>query len=102
MLWILHKFGIELFVFYAGIFVTIFTLLMMVIYPLVIEPLYNHFEPIEDNILKKDIEAVAKDCNYPISNIEVVDGSTRSAHSNAYQQGFGKVKKIVLFDTLLE
>lgn len=102
LLWILNKFGIELFVFYAGIFVTIFIMLMMVIYPLVIDPLYNHFEPIEDNKLKKDIEAVAEDCNYPISNIEIVDGSSKSSHSNAYQQGFGKVKKIVLYDSLLE
>lgn len=75
---------------------------MIVLAPLVIMPLFNKFDPIEDNLLKRDIEALATDCKYPVSNIEVVDGSKRSGHSNAFQYGFGKIKKIVVFDTLLD
>jgi len=45
---------------------------------------------------------LAEECKYPVSKIEVCDGSKRSGHSNAYQYGFGKIKKIVLFDTLLD
>ena len=87
---------------YAGLFITVFMLIIIVIAPLVIMPLFNKFDPIEENLLKKDIEALATDCKYPVSNIEVVDGSKRSGHSNAFQYGFGKIKKIVIFDTLLD
>ena len=92
----------ENFFFYAGLFITVFMLIMIVLAPLVIMPLFNKFDPIEDNLLKRDIEALATDCKYPVSNIEVVDGSKRSGHSNAFQYGFGKIKKIVVFDTLLD
>ena len=100
-LWIINKFGIEKFVIYAGIFITVLIAIFMILIPLVIMPLFNKYEPIDDNPLKQDIEALAKECKYPVSKIEVVDGSTRSNHSNAFQYGFGKIKKIVLFDTLL-
>jgi STE24 endopeptidase len=87
---------------YAGLFITFFMLIIIVLAPLVIMPLFNKFDPIEENLLKRDIEALAIDCKYPVSNIEVVDGSKRSGHSNAFQYGFGKIKKIVIFDTLLD
>lgn len=101
-LWIISKFGIEMFVFYAGIFITVFVAIFMILVPLFIMPLFNKFEPIEENQLKQDIVALAEECKYPVSKIEIVDGSKRSGHSNAFQYGFGKIKKIVLFDTLLD
>jgi len=101
-LWIINKFGIDKFVFYAGIFITVFVAIFMILVPIFIMPLFNKYEPIEENQLKRDIWALAKDCKYPVSKIEVVDGSKRSGHSNAFQYGFGKIKKIVLFDTLLD
>jgi len=65
-------------------------------------PLFNKFEPVEENAIKADIEALAKECAYPLSKVEVVDGSKRSSHSNAFQYGIGSIKKVVIFDTLLE
>jgi len=65
-------------------------------------PMFYKFDKLEENSLKDDIEKLATDVNYPLSGIEVIDGSTKSSHSNAYQYGFGKIKKIVLFDTLME
>ena len=56
----------------------------MIIAPICIMPMFNKFDPIEDNSLKKDIEALTKEINYPLSKIEVVDGSQRSSHSNAF------------------
>ena len=101
LLLIINRTG-EYFYLYAGLFLTVFVLLMMVIAPIIIMPMFNKFDPIEENALKKDIEALASEIDYPLSKIEVVDGSTRSSHSNAFQYGFGKIKKIVIFDTLLE
>jgi len=65
-------------------------------------PMFYNFDKLEENSLKDDIKKLADDVNYPLTGIEVIDGSTKSAHSNAYQYGFGKVKKIVLYDTLIE
>jgi STE24 endopeptidase len=57
---------------------------MMVLAPLVIMPMFNKYDPIEENALKKDIVALAEDVNYPVQKIEVCDGSKRSGHSNAF------------------
>jgi len=65
-------------------------------------PIFNRFDPLEDNALKKDIEELATSVKFPLHKIEMVDGSKRSNHSNAFFYGFGKIKKIVLFDSLLE
>jgi len=91
----------DYFFFYGGLFITVFYIFIIIIAPLVIMPLFNKFDPIENNALKRDIEALAKDCEYPVSHIEIIDGSRRSGHSNAFQYGFGKMKKICIFDTLL-
>ena len=101
LLWIIHKTG-DMFFYWACIFTTIVSLIMIVLFPLVIMPLFNKFSPFEDNVLKKDIEALAKSINFPLTKLEVIDGSKRSGHSNAFFYGLGKFKKIVLFDTLLE
>jgi STE24 endopeptidase len=70
LLWIIDTTG-DMFVLYAGIFITIFVLLIMVLAPLVIMPLFNKFDPIEENLLKQDIVALAEECKYPVSKIEV-------------------------------
>jgi STE24 endopeptidase len=75
---------------------------MITIYPTVIQPLFNKLTPLEDGELKSQIEALASRINFPLKKLFVIDGSKRSSHSNAYFFGFGKNKRIVLFDTLLD
>ena len=78
---------------------------MIAIQPLfvhVIAPMFNKFEPLEEGELRNSIEEFASKVDFPIGRIDVMDGSRRSAHSNAYFSGFGKSRRIALFDTLLE
>ena len=77
-------------------------LLLLVLYPTVIAPLFNKFSPLEDAALKERIEALLARCGFAASGLFVMDGSKRSAHGNAYFTGFGRAKRIVFFDTLLE
>lgn len=78
-----------------------FNLLVMLIFPTWIAPLFNKFTPLEDIPLKDRIENLAKRCDFAIQGLFVMDGSKRSAHGNAYFTGFGKSRRIVFFDTLL-
>ena len=78
-----------------------FNLLMLFIFPTWIAPLFNKFTPLEDVSLKERIDALALRCGFTISGLFVMDGSKRSGHGNAYFTGFGKTKRIVFFDTLL-
>ncbi len=78
-----------------------FQLLMTVLYPLVIAPLFNTFTPLEEGELKTALEQLALKNNFKTKGIFVVDGSKRSSHSNAYFTGFGRARRIVLFDTLI-
>jgi len=78
---------------------------MIAIQPLfvhVIAPMFNKFEPLEEGELRSSIEEFSTKVDFPIGRIDVMDGSRRSAHSNAYFSGFGKSRRIALFDTLLE
>ena len=77
-------------------------LLVLFLYPTVIAPLFNKFTPLEDGSLKQRIEALLERCGFASSGLFVMDGSKRSAHGNAYFTGFGRAKRIVFFDTLLE
>lgn len=77
-------------------------LLLLFLYPTVIAPLFNKFTPLEDPALKARIEALLERCGFASSGLFVMDGSKRSAHGNAYFTGFGRAKRIVFFDTLLE
>jgi len=79
----------------------IMAIVMMTIYPVLIAPLFNKYEPLPDGPLRTKIEALAASLSFPLKKLFVVDGSTRSAHSNAYMYGFFKNKRIVLFDTLI-
>ena len=63
--------------------------------------MFNKFTPLNDGELKSAITKYSKKINFPISRIDVMDGSKRSNHSNAYFTGFGKSKRIALFDTLI-
>ena len=78
-----------------------FQLLMMVLYPSVIAPLFNKFTPLEDAGLKERIEGLMARVGFASKGLFVMDGSKRSAHGNAYFSGFGSNKRIVFFDTLL-
>jgi STE24 endopeptidase len=83
----------------------IITAFMIAIQPLfvhVIAPLFNKFTPLEEGDLRTAIEAFAEKVNFPIARIDMMDGSKRSSHSNAYFSGFGKSRRIALFDTLLD
>lgn len=73
----------------------------MWIYPNFIQPLFNKFEPLQDDELRDKIEDLATNEQFPLTKLFQVDGSTRSSHSNAYFFGFWKNKRIVIYDTLL-
>ena len=78
-----------------------FQLLVMVLYPTVIAPLFNKFEPLTDAALKDRVERLMARCGFAAKGLFVMDGSRRSAHANAYFSGFGPAKRVVFFDTLL-
>ena len=78
-----------------------FNLLIMVLYPTVIAPLFNKFEPLADEVLKTRVQALMQRCGFAAKGLFVMDGSRRSAHGNAYFTGLGASKRVVFFDTLL-
>jgi len=87
---------------YCWMVSTAFILFIQFIAPTWIMPLFNKFQPLEDGELKAKIMAYAGTVHFPIGGIFVMDGSRRSSKSNAFFTGFGKNKRIVLFDTLIE
>ena len=87
---------------YCWIAVTLFSLVMQFIAPTWIMPLFNKFTPLEEGDLRSAIMDYARSVKYPLENLFVMDGSKRSAKSNAFFTGFGKHKRIALFDTLIE
>ncbi|CDR97884.1 CAAX metallo endopeptidase, putative [Babesia bigemina] len=94
--------GGDLFYIYVCIFAAIFYLFMLIIYPDLIAPLFNKFEPLNDDELKKGIEDLAGKLRFPLREIKLMDGSKRSNHSNMYFYGMWWFKKIVMYDTLLK
>ena len=78
-----------------------FNLLILVLYPTVIAPMFNKFEPLADESLKARVQALMTRCGFAAKGLFVMDGSKRSAHANAYFTGFGASKRVVFFDTLL-
>ena len=79
-----------------------FNLLLMVVYPTFIAPLFNKFKPLDDASLKARVTALMQRCGFSAKGLFVMDGSRRSAHANAYFTGFGAAKRVVFFDTLLQ
>ncbi|MBN1482075.1 M48 family peptidase [candidate division KSB1 bacterium] len=82
--------------------VTAISLMISYVAPTWILPLFNKFEPLEDGELKDTILSYARSVDYPLAGVYKIDGSKRSTKSNAFFTGFGKNKRIALFDTLLE
>ncbi len=100
VLWIMESLGSAWWV-YAWAFWLAFSLAAMLLYPTLIAPLFNRFEPMPDSELRRRIEGLLARCGFRSDGLFVMDGSRRSAHGNAYFTGFGKGKRIVFFDTLL-
>jgi STE24 endopeptidase len=80
---------------------TLFQALMLVLYPRLIMPLFNKFTPLPEGELRARLFALAERAGFGVSGIFVMDGSKRSAHANAFFTGFGRLRRIVLFDTLV-
>eukprot|EP00897_Mesotaenium_endlicherianum_P000131 jgi/Mesen1/10118/ME000075S09626 len=87
---------------YLWLFLLAMSLVFMALYPVVIAPLFNKFTPLKEGSLRTEIEALAQSLSFPLKKLYVVDGSTRSSHSNAYMYGFYNSKRIVLYDTLIQ
>ncbi|MFM0163214.1 STE24 endopeptidase [Burkholderia sp. GAS332] len=100
VLWLMNQAG-SLWWLWTWIVWVAFQLLVLILYPSFIAPLFNKFEPLKDEALKSRIEALMKRCGFAAKGLFVMDGSRRSAHGNAYFTGFGAAKRIVFFDTLL-
>jgi STE24 endopeptidase len=79
----------------------VFNLAILVLYPTVIAPLFNKFEPLADESLKLRVQTLMARCGFQAKGLYVMDGSRRSAHANAYFTGMGAAKRVVFFDTLL-
>ncbi len=101
VLWLMGKMGSLWWVYVWLVWIS-FNLLLLFIYPNFIAPLFNKFQPLQDEALKERIDALMKRCGFTSSGLFVMDGSKRSTHGNAYFTGFGKTKRIVFFDTLLQ
>jgi STE24 endopeptidase len=80
----------------------VFNLLILVLYPTVIAPLFNKFKPLDDEALRARVTALMQRCGFAAKGLFVMDGSKRSAHANAYFTGFGAAKRVVFYDTLLK
>jgi STE24 endopeptidase len=99
--WFYYKTGVGFWV-YAWILITLFSIVMNLFYSELIVPLFNKQTPLEEGILREQIQAFASKTGFKLRNIYLIDGSKRSTKANAYFSGFGPKKRIVLFDTLLK
>jgi STE24 endopeptidase len=100
VLWLMRGAGAYwwLFVWFAWM---AFQLLVLVLYPTVIAPIFNRFSPLPAGAARERIERLLARCGFTASGLFVMDGSRRSGHGNAYFTGFGRAKRVVFFDTLL-
>ena len=101
VLWLMAQMG-EYWWLYAWFTWMGFNLLMLAIYPIWIAPLFNKFTPMDNPAVKQRVDSLLARCGFKVKGLMVMDGSLRSSHGNAYFTGFGKTKRIVFFDTLLE
>jgi STE24 endopeptidase len=100
ILWLMAVAGGSWWLWAWGVWVG-FNLLLLVLYPSLIAPLFNKFVPLADESLKTRVQALMARCGFSAKGLFVMDGSRRSAHANAYFTGFGAAKRVVFFDTLL-
>jgi STE24 endopeptidase len=101
LFWLMRTAGSLWWLYAWGIFIG-FQLLMLAIYPTFIAPIFNKFTPLDKEDTKSAIEGLMKRTDFESKGLFVMDGSKRSAHGNAYFTGFGKAKRIVFYDTLLD
>ncbi|EOZ97078.1 CAAX prenyl protease 1, putative [Indibacter alkaliphilus LW1] len=101
LLWLIHQIG-KGFWWQFWLISAFFMISVNLFYTAWILPLFNKLTPLEDGELKAKIVQYAKSVNFPIDNIFVIDGSKRSSKANAFFSGFGRRKKVVLYDTLIE
>ena len=101
VLWMMRALGTNWWI-YAWLFYVAFSVVLMIIFPTWIAPLFNKFSPLTNEALKSRIENLLSRCGFKSQGLFVMDGSKRSSHGNAYFTGFGKSKRIVFFDTLIE
>lgn len=101
LLWIIEQGGDRWWI-YGFLLIMGFQLFTAAIYPVFLAPLFNKFEPLEDGSLKERIQELAKSLRFKMAGIFTIDGSKRSSHSNAFFAGMGALRRIVLFDTLVE
>ena len=99
-LWMMERLGEQWWI-YAWLAWSAFNLFLLAIFPTWIAPLFNKFTPLDNAELKTRIERLLQKCGFQSSGLFVMDGSLRSSHGNAYFTGFGKNKRVVFFDTLL-
>jgi STE24 endopeptidase len=100
IIWLMGKAGSLWWIWAWGVWVG-FSLLTLLLFPMVIAPLFNKFTPLADQDLSNRIQQLVQRCGFAINGLFVMDGSRRSGHGNAYFTGFGKSRRIVFFDTLL-
>ncbi|MGH8712480.1 MAG: M48 family metallopeptidase [Casimicrobiaceae bacterium] len=100
VLWLMARSG-SLWWLYAWLAWVMFQIVMLVLYPTVIAPLFNKFQPLADAPLRERVERLLARCGFAAKGLFVMDGSRRSSHGNAYFTGFGGARRIVFFDTLL-
>ncbi|MEO7400136.1 MAG: M48 family metallopeptidase [Polaromonas sp.] len=101
ILWLMGSAGSWWWLWAWGVWMA-FNLLVLVLFPTVIAPLFNKFKPLEDEALKARVTALMQRCGFAAKGLFVMDGSRRSAHANAYFTGFGASKRVVFYDTLLK
>ena len=101
VLWLLSRAGSAWWLWAYGAWAA-FSLLISWAWPRVIAPLFNAFRELEPGLLRESVESLARRCGFQPKGVLVMDGSRRSSHGNAYFTGFGRTKRIVLFDTLLD
>jgi STE24 endopeptidase len=101
LMWIVTQMGAYWWL-WAFVFLWLFQVVMIVLYPMFILPLFNKLEPLEAGELKDRLLALGDRCGFESQTILVMDGSKRSGHSNAFFTGFGRFRRIVLYDTLIE
>lgn len=100
-LWLMQSAG-DYWWFTLWVIWSVFNLFMLAVYPTWIAPMFNKFTPMQNEGLKARIEALMQKCGFASQGLFVMDGSSRSGHGNAYFTGFGKHKRVVFFDTLLD
>ena len=101
ILWLMGSAGSFWWLWAWGVWM-VFNLLVLVLFPTVIAPLFNKFKPLDDEALKVRVTALMQRCGFAAKGLFVMDGSKRSAHANAYFTGFGAAKRVVFYDTLLK